>query len=84
MPKVARLGDTSDHGGRIITSCEKWKDSGQLIARETDILLCPIHGEQPIITGSDKWKCEDQRIARHGDQAACGARLIAGGKWDVD
>lgn len=84
MPKVARLGDTSDHGGGIISSCSKWRDTGQLIARKGDTFDCPIHGPNPIITGSGKWKCEGQEIARNGDETQCGAKLIAGGKWDID
>ena len=84
MPKVARLGDTSDHGGAIITSCSKWRDTGALIARKTDILNCPIHGPNPIVEGSSVWKCEGQPIARDGDETECGAKLIAGGKWDID
>ena len=83
MPLIVRLGDTSDHGGAVVTSAARWRCEGALIARRTDLLDCPIHGPQPIVEGSSKWLCEGLPIARHGDHAACGAALISGAvKWD--
>ena len=78
MPLIARLGDTSTHGGAIITSASKSLAEGALIAREGDILDCPIHGPQPIVGHSSKWICEGAWVARHGDLTACGAALISG------
>lgn len=85
MPLIVRLGDTSDHGGEVVTSASKWEAEGKLIARKTDILRCPIHGDQPIVEGSEVWECEGQPIARDGDLAACGARLVSGAvKWECE
>lgn len=85
MPRIVRLGDTSDHGGEVITSAARWRCEGRLIARKGDTLACPIHGHQPIVEGSPDWDCEGKPIARHGDQAACGAALISGAsKWECD
>lgn len=85
MPLIVRLGDTSDHGGKVITGASKWRCEGQAIARKGDILACPIHGPNPIVEGSGKWRCEGQPIARDGDTTECGARLISGAnKWICD
>ena len=82
MPLIVRLGDTSSHGGSVVSSASKWKCEGALIARKGDTLDCPLHGPNPIVEGSAKWKCEGADIARHGDATACGASLISGAsKW---
>lgn len=77
MPLYARLGDTSTHGGSIITSASKSYCEGALIAREGDILDCPIHGPNPILEHSDKAWFEGKPLARHGDATQCGATLIS-------
>lgn len=75
---VARLGDTSSHGGSIITSAQKSRVEGKLIARVGDTLDCPIHGPNPIQTGSSSFKCEDAVVARSGSVCSCGAVIIGG------
>lgn len=83
MPAIVRLGDTSTHGGAVITAASKWDCMGAKIARKGDSFDCPIHGVNPIVQGSGKWDCEGKPIARHGDKTQCGASLIAGqSKWD--
>ncbi len=84
MPLICRLGDTSSHGGAITTSASKTLCEGALIARETDILSCPIHGDQPIVTHSSRLKVEGKFCARQGDLAACGAALISGATRSFD
>ncbi|RFC63598.1 PAAR domain-containing protein [Fulvimarina endophytica] len=82
MPKIVRLGDTSTHGGHVVTAADRWECEGLPIARKTDILDCPIHGRQPIVEGSAVWQVEGQPVAREGDRAACGAVLVSGAeKW---
>jgi uncharacterized Zn-binding protein involved in type VI secretion len=85
MPLIARLGDTSTHGGAIVTAAsERSKCEGKRIARHTDILNCPIHGPTPIVTHSQKMLCEGLHVARHGDLTACGAALISGATKSYD
>lgn len=87
MPLIVRLGDTSSHGGVVISSASKWQCEGALIARKGDLHYCPIpgHGVTQIMTGSEKWMCEDAEIARQGDVCGCGAALISGAsKWQCD
>ena len=85
MPFIVRVGDTSSHGGSVITGAARWDCVGSPIARIGDILDCPIHGPNPIVSGSAKWDCEASPIARDGDFTECGAALVAGqAKWDCD
>lgn len=73
-----RLGDTSTHGGAIITASHNTRVNGIPEARLGDILLCPIHGPNPIVTGSPRAQVNGRLIARIGDLASCGAVLSSG------
>lgn len=84
MPLWARLGDTSTHGGAITTSASRTLCEGKLVAREGDILSCPIHGPNPIVGHSSKYKVEGKFVARHGDATACGATLVSGATKSID
>ncbi len=79
---VARLGDSSSHGGAIITSASNTTCEGHLYARVGDTLLCPIHGANPIVTGSPGFTVEGAHVARGnggaGSVTACGAIIIGG------
>lgn len=75
---IARLGDTSTHGGQIVTSATKTSVEDKLVARVTDILACPLHGLNPILTGSDDFTAENQKVARSGSVTSCGAIIIGG------
>lgn len=85
MPLIVRLGDSSTHGGAVISSASKWRCEGPLIARLGDMFNCPLHGINPIASGSGKHICEGAPIARQGDVTACGASLISGAsKWTCE
>jgi uncharacterized Zn-binding protein involved in type VI secretion len=80
MPAVARLGDTSNHGGTIISSATKEFINGILVARVGDLHSCPIpgHGITPIINGSGNFKCEGNIVAVVGSYCGCGAVINSG------
>lgn len=78
MPLLVRLGDTSTHGGAVVTSSARTPVEGPNVARIGDILMCPLHGPSAIIQGSPNVLAEGKEIARHGDACACGAALISG------
>lgn len=77
---LARLGDTSDHGGQIITGAARTFINGIPAARKGDLHSCPIegHGITPIVTGSGKMNIEGQPAARVGDTTGCGAVITSG------
>jgi uncharacterized Zn-binding protein involved in type VI secretion len=79
---VARIGDKSDHGGIIISSCVKTIAEGKLIARVGDKHSCPIpqHGVTAIITGSLNDITESKQTARTSSKTGCGATIIGGSK----
>lgn len=76
---VATLGDTSDHGGTIITACDRhYANNGQRIARLGDLHSCPIHGVSPIVAEVSKiLEIEGKMVALHGSVCGCGAVIIA-------
>lgn len=81
MPLVARLGDTSNHGGVIITSCSKTWADGKLIARQGDLHSCPIdgHGITAIVGNtSPKTFAEGNHTAKIGSVCGCGAVIVTG------
>ena len=84
MPLWVRLGDTSSHGGAVTTSASKTLCEGALVAREGDILSCPIHGPNPIVGHSQKYMVEGNFVARHGDATACGATLVSAATKSID
>ena len=78
MPGVSRLGDTSTHGGSIISSASVTKVNGILVARVGDSFSCPLHGVWPIVNGSGNYKCEGAITAVIGSTVGCGATLTTG------
>jgi uncharacterized Zn-binding protein involved in type VI secretion len=74
---VIRLGDTTDHGGVVITAHQP-KDMGRRIACVGDMVRCPrCKGVYPIVEGDPYCKIEGDRVAFHWHNTACGAHLIA-------
>jgi uncharacterized Zn-binding protein involved in type VI secretion len=80
MPRVARLGDPSSHGGVIVSSAARTEADGILIARVGDLHSCPIpgHGVTPIVTGSPTLIVEGKPAARVGSVCGCGAVISDG------
>lgn len=79
MALIARLGDTSDHGGTIITSAALTTVEGILVARVGDSHSCPIpgHGITDIEDGSGEFTCEGAIVAVDGSTCGCGAKIIS-------
>jgi uncharacterized Zn-binding protein involved in type VI secretion len=77
---IARLGDSSSHGGVIITSASTARTEGILTARVGDLHVCPIpgHGVTPITNGSGNFKCEGKITAVDGSICGCRAVITAG------
>lgn len=79
---VARLGDTSSHGGIIISSGTFYRDSadGKLVSRRGDLHSCPLprHGITPIITASSKVRSQGKAVAAITSRCGCGATIVTG------
>jgi uncharacterized Zn-binding protein involved in type VI secretion len=80
MPPVARLGDTSSHGGHLITASADLTADGIAVARLGDLHTCPItgHGTTAMVTASVTFFDDAKGIVRVGDLAGCGAAIATG------
>ena len=75
---VIRLGDTTSHGGEVISASDTLKALGKAVARDGDMTFCPrCKGRFPITVNQSERKHHGKRVAHDGDSAACGATLIA-------
>ncbi|MGF6853902.1 PAAR domain-containing protein [Paraburkholderia sp. CI3] len=77
MNNLAYEGDTTSHGGNILTGSDRIKVNGRRAARIGDRVSCPIHGDNEIVEGSDRMKDGTTPLSRDGDHTQCGAVLIA-------
>lgn len=80
MPKQARLGDRSSHGGTLVSGSPDTLVNGRPAVRVGDVHVCPIpgHGSTPVIRGSATVKINGRPAARVGDRAGCGAVIVTG------
>jgi uncharacterized Zn-binding protein involved in type VI secretion len=80
MIGLIRLGDATDHGGKVITASKTADYDGIPLARKGDLIECPLHPEvQPnvIMEGDDDMADEGRSLARQGHRGTCGCRLIS-------
>jgi uncharacterized Zn-binding protein involved in type VI secretion len=79
MMDLIRLGDDTDHGGKVISASETMRYDGRFVARKGDEVSCPKHGMELnlIIEGDESTMDEGVPIARQGYRAMCGCRLIS-------
>ena len=78
MPQVARLGDTIDHGGEIITASPNVYANSIRVARLNDQVNCFRHGIQTIVSASSTVFANSRGMARIGDRVSCGAVIVTG------
>jgi uncharacterized Zn-binding protein involved in type VI secretion len=72
------LGDTTDHGGAVISAAPVATAGGKPIARLGDMVACPrCRGDFPIVQGNPAMTFDGAAAAYHGCAVACGAKLIA-------
>jgi uncharacterized Zn-binding protein involved in type VI secretion len=74
--EVARLGDTTDHGGKLIQAADNLTHPGVRVALNGHLVECPkCGGTYPIIATGALTHC-GTRVAFIGDRTACGATLV--------
>ena len=76
---VIRIGDTTTHGGKVLTGDERMPVMGKPVARIGDMVWCPkcLSANYVIIEGNNKMKTFGRQVAFEGDRTACGAMLIS-------
>ncbi len=80
MIDLIRLGDTTDHGGEVITASETMRYGGRRVARKGDLVKCPLHPDvnpNVILEGDAKITDRGIWVARQGHHATCGCALIS-------
>ena len=80
MIDIIRLGDSTDHGGKVITASRTMRFDGRFVARKGDEVSCPKHSDvKPnlIIDGDRSMTDDGVPIARQGYRATCGCHLIS-------
>lgn len=79
MPHKARIGDPSDHGGRIVSGSGDVKANGIGIARQGDTHTCPRQGHgTTALSSTSAVKVNGRPVIRVGDRAGCGAIITVG------
>ncbi|WP_269508452.1 PAAR domain-containing protein [Burkholderia sp. IMCC1007] len=77
---IIRVGDATDHGGKVETGSSSMKFDGRYVARKGDRVSCPQHldvSPNIIEEGDESMKDNGIPIARHGHRASCGCHLIS-------
>ncbi|WP_171939769.1 PAAR domain-containing protein [Herbaspirillum rubrisubalbicans] len=76
---IIRLGDSTSHGGKVISASQTHTIGGLGIARVGDYVSCPHkdHGVNPILEGAPTYLIGGRMVALHGHRAACGCTLIS-------
>jgi len=78
MPNVIRVGDPTDHGGKVIASgAPFYLIDGIAVALKGDACSCPKrgHNDCTIASGSSEHKINGVPVAYEGDTTTCGAVL---------
>ncbi|MBN3851344.1 PAAR domain-containing protein [Paraburkholderia sp. Ac-20342] len=80
MINLIRVGDDTDHGGKVETGSTSMRFEGRYVARKGDRVSCPQHPDvspNVIEEGDPTMKDNGIPIARHGHRATCGCHLIS-------
>ena len=73
---MARLGDTTDHGGNVVDAASDLKHMGIRVALDGHGVECPKCGGVFPIVATGKRQHRGIRVAYIGDKTGCGATLI--------
>lgn len=84
------VGDTTSHGGKVITGSETHTIGDKQIARLHDLVDCPKsypdgrpHGINKIIEAHPTVTIDGRRVALHGHHTECGCTLIGSATANV-
>ena len=88
---VILVGDTTTHGGKVITGSSTDSVNGRAIARLGDLVDCPAtypggkaHGVNRIIEGDASTLLEGVPLALEGHRSKCGCQLVGSGNGSVN
>lgn len=76
--RVVRLGDPTDHGGKVTTALDGMLADGVPVTAEGCLAWCPkCKGDFRILATPGGRQHKGKTIAYENDLTACGARLIS-------
>jgi uncharacterized Zn-binding protein involved in type VI secretion len=76
--EAARLGDTTDHGGRIVEAEPNLTVQGIPVALDGHMVECPRCSGRYAIIATGRRTYRGIRVAYLGDKTGCGAKLMRG------
>ncbi|WP_153101499.1 PAAR domain-containing protein [Paraburkholderia hayleyella] len=74
--EVARLGGSTDHGGKVVEAADNLIHMGIRVALDGHLTECPKCGGTYPIIATGKRTHRGTRVAFIGDRTACGATLV--------
>lgn len=81
--KMITVGDSTTHGGKVISGSDKHLLNGRPIARKGDRVACPMvdpggkpHGINAITEGDETCLVDGKPVALEGHRTECGCQLI--------
>jgi len=75
---VVRLGDTTSHGGQVISASDTYTVLGKQVALDGDTTFCPqCKGTFPIQVTHSERRHHGKFVAYDGHTTACGASLVS-------
>jgi len=79
MRGVIRLGDSTSHGGAVVSATSRFFIGGIEVARVGDSCSCPKKGHSgcTIAEGDPNWVIDGLAVALEGHLTTCGAALIS-------
>ena len=73
---IVLAGDTTTHGGVVISGSQNDLVNGKSMARQGDEVCCPMHGVVRIVEGDSSMMLDGRPVALEGHRTECGAALI--------
>ena len=79
MRGVIRVGDSTSHGGKVVSGQDGSVVLGRAVACIGDRCTCPKpgHNDCRIIEGDEKVQIDGRAVAFDGHRTSCGATLIS-------
>ena len=77
MPALVCLGDSTTHGGKVISASSTMFISGIQVALVGDLISCPEHGPNRIIEGDSTTSEEGVSVVVDNCLCECGCRVIS-------
>ncbi len=79
MRRIIRLGDSTSHGGKVVSATSHMTVGGLPVARLGDKCTCPKRGHNNcvIVEGDTNWTIDGVPVALEGHKLSCGGVLIS-------